>query len=72
MSNPKKARRTIRKACKAFKSAKQNDKVGATFEVEEGKKVDIPQSIIDLVLALNPSDSKKREAITTELFKKEK
>jgi len=57
----------------AFKKAekelnKKDVDIGATFS-HEGKEIGIPQALMDLVMALNPKDDKKRNDITNQLFK---
>lgn len=63
----------IEKAFESFDRAlKQNPhEVGVTFKDDEGNQVAIPKAFTDLVMALNPVDGKKQEAITKELFKED-
>jgi len=65
------AKQTIDEAFKAFGKTfnTSDDKIGITFQ-DDDNTVGIPQSLIDLVVALNPVDKEKQKAITYELFKK--
>jgi len=69
LHNHKQAKEIINNAFKKAENElkKKDVAIGATFS-HEGKEVGIPQALMDLVMALNPKDDEKREAITKELF----
>ena len=67
------AKQTIDDAfSKVAKELKKKEVViGVTFS-DDGVEIEIPQALMDLVIALNPVDSEKRKEITNQLFPKSK